>query len=92
METEINFIEDNFEDTDIVTLDTAKYLKQHGFNLATHHYYLDKNLSFVEKGLKRVKMGKRRMNHNKYDDFIYSAPTRKEFMDWIRLYHKNFNK
>lgn len=39
-------------------------------------------MSFNEKGLKRVKLGKRRMNHNKFDEFIYSAPTLEEYNKW----------
>ena len=63
---------------EVVTLEVAKQLKENGFNKPTHYYYLDKDLHFSKKGLKRVKMDKRRMNHNKYDEFIYSAPTEKE--------------
>lgn len=66
------------DDDDVVTLEKAKELKKLGFNKPTYYYYLDKDLTFVKKGLKRVKLGKRRMNHNKYDEFIYSAPTKKE--------------
>ena len=71
-----------FDKNGVVTLETAKQLKQFGFNKPTYHYYLDKNLPFVQTGLRRVKFGKRRINHNKYDEFIYSAPTRDEFKNW----------
>lgn len=71
------------ENLDIVDLETAKYLKNCGFNNPTHWYWVDKALPFVEKGLRRVKMNKRRMNHNKYDEWIYSAPTRAEFARWV---------
>jgi hypothetical protein len=67
---------------EVVTMEQAKSLKKMGFVYPTYHYYLDKDLPFVQKGLKRVKEGKRRMNHNKYDDFIYSAPTMGELKDW----------
>ena len=67
---------------DVVSLEVAKQLKKDGFNLPTYHYYLDEDLPFVEKGLKRVKLVHRRMNHNKYDEFIYSAPTQKELKKW----------
>jgi len=30
-----------------------------------------------------VKYKQRRMNHNKYDDYIYSAPTRDEVVRWV---------
>lgn len=69
----------------VVDLETAKYLKKIGFNKPTHYYWLDKHLSFVEKGLKRVKFKQRRMNHNKYDEFIYSAPTEQEVLKWLKL-------
>jgi hypothetical protein len=44
---------------------------------------LDVELSFVKPELKRVKLNKRRMNHNKYDDFIYSAPKQDELKKWL---------
>jgi hypothetical protein len=71
------------ENVDIVDLETAKYIKKLGFDTPTHWYWQDKTLPFVEKGLKRVKMGKRRMNHNKYYEWIYSAPTREELVCWV---------
>lgn len=61
---------------DIIDLNIAKRLKRNGFNVPTKYFYLDKKLSFVEPGLKWVKEGERNMNHNRYDDFIYSAPTK----------------
>jgi len=70
--------------SDVAPLELAKQLKKRGFDKPTHHYWLDKDLTFVKKGLKRVKAGKRRMNHNKYDDFIYSAPTKDEMIKWAR--------
>jgi len=76
---------------DVVDLETAKYLKSIGYNKPTYWYYLDKDLPFNRKGLKRVKLDKRRMNHNKFDDFIYSAPTREEFKIWLRKRNKNNN-
>lgn len=69
---------DVHNNTEVVDLETAKKLKLKGFNKPTHHYWLDKDLPFVKKGLKRVKLEDRRMNHNKYDEFIYSAPTKDE--------------
>ena len=71
-------------DADVVSLDTAKHLKELGFNLPTYYFYLDKDLPYVEKGLKRVNFGKRRMNHNKYDEFIYSAPPTKQAEKWLK--------
>lgn len=72
------------ENVDVVDLETAKHIKKLGFNKPTHWYWQDKALTFVEKGLKRVKYGKNRMNHNKYDEWIYSAPTREEVLGWIK--------
>ena len=70
------------ENVDVVDLETAKYIKKLGFNKPTHWYWQDKTLTFVEKGLKRVKYKQRRMNHNKCDHF-YSAPTRDELVSWV---------
>lgn len=72
------------ENVDVVDLETAKLIKNLGFNNPTHWYWQDKTLPYVEKGLKRVKHKQRRMNHNKYDDWIYSAPTREEFTHWVK--------
>lgn len=69
---------------DVVDLETAKELKKNNFSIPTHWYWQYKTLPFVESGLKRVKYGKRKMNHNKYDDFIYSAPTKEEVAVWLR--------
>jgi len=71
------------ENVDVVDLETAKYIKKFGFDKPTHWYWQDKSLPFVEKGLKRVKYKQRRRNHNKYDEWIYSAPTRDELVRWI---------
>ena len=71
------------EKVDVVDLETAKHLKKCGFDNPTHWYWQDKTLTFVEKGLKRVKYGEKRMNHNKYDEWIYSAPTREEVVSWL---------
>ena len=71
------------ENVDVVDLETAKYIKKLGFDKPTHWYWQDKTLAFVEKGLKRVKYKQKRMNHNKYDEWIYSAPTRDELMRWV---------
>ena len=67
----------------IVDLETAKYLKGVGFNHPTHWYWIDKDLKFIDKGLNRVKIDQRRMNHNKYDEWVYSAPSREEVMKYL---------
>ena len=83
-ENEIKFLNGVGIEGDIITdLESSKLIKSMGFDKPSHWYWLDKKLSFVDKGLNRVKMGKRRMNHNKYDEFIYSAPTKKEVIKWI---------
>ncbi len=71
------------ENVDVVDLNTAKKIKEMGFNEPTHWYWVDEELPFVKKGIKRVKIGKRRMRHNNYDSFIYAAPTRTEFNKWL---------
>jgi hypothetical protein len=75
----------------VVTLETAKKLKEAGFNLPTHYYYNDGVIPFVSKGLKRVKLGTRRINHNKYDDFIYSAPNKREVILFLKKYKKQIS-
>lgn len=80
------------ENVDVVDLETAKHIKKLGFNKPTHWYWQDKTLPYVEKGLKRVKHKQRRMNHNKYDEWIYSAPTRDEFLCWVNSYMRKNRK
>lgn len=78
------FIDIQFDkEVDVVTLDTAKQLKENGFNLPTHHYYMMGDFPYVTKGLKRVYEGRKRVNHNKYNSFIYSAPTREQVKKWL---------
>ena len=66
----------------IVDLELAKRLKYEGFHKPTEYYYQDKDLPYSDKGLKRNKHGKK-INNNKYDDFIYSAPTIKEGVEYL---------
>lgn len=83
---ELHFLSEvGIEKCDVVDLDSAKYLKLNGFNSPTHYYWLDTDLQFVDKGLKRVKQGSRRMNHNNYDEFIYSAPTKDDVIKWMKI-------
>ena len=63
----------NLEILDIVSLKLAKKLKKEGFSLPTKYFYQDKNILYSSKGLKHMKNNKK-LNHNKYDNFIYSAP------------------
>lgn len=70
---------------EIADLKTCMRLKKQGFDYPTYYYWLDNSdIPYVEKGLKRVKMGKKRMNHNKYDMFIYSAPSKEQVMKWLK--------
>lgn len=74
-----------FDCVDVVDLETAKYLKSIGYNKPTYYYWLDRDLVCLEKGLKRVKMKARRMNHNRFDEFIYSAPTREQYNQFMKI-------
>lgn len=85
MDNKFNFVCGvGVENVDVVDLQTAKKIKELGFCEPTYWYWQDKDLPFVEHGLKRVKYKSKRMNHNMYDDFIYSAPTRDELNDWLK--------
>ncbi len=72
-----------------VSLEKAKELKRLGFSKPVKCYYLDKDLAFVSKGFKMVKESQDSMNHNDYDDFIYSAPTWREASDFLFNLLKN---
>lgn len=71
------------EQCDIVDLEMAKFLKRNGFNKPTIYYWYDKNSSLIPKGIK-VKIGRKKINHNKYDNFIYSAPTREQVVNFLK--------
>lgn len=66
----------------ICNLELAKRLKAEGYSKPTEYYYQDKNLSYSKEGLKCTKNGEK-INHNNYDDFIYSAPTTREAVEWL---------
>ena len=66
----------------LVDLDFAKYLKSVGFNKATKYFWQDKDLSYSERGLKWNK-GKKKLNNNRFDEWIYSAPTIDEAITWL---------
>lgn len=66
----------------VVGLAMAKRLKKEGFTLPTEYYYQDKDLCFSSKGLKRTKNSVK-MNHNKYDKFVYSAPPTEQALSWL---------
>jgi hypothetical protein len=69
------------DNTPVVTLEIAKSIKAQGFDIPCKYFYQDKDLSFSKAGLKHCKNNDK-MNHNAYDDFIYSAPTMIEFLEW----------
>ncbi len=66
----------------LVSLEIAKELKSQGYHKPCEFYYLDKDLPFCPKGLGQTKHG-RKINHNRFDDFIYSAPTISEAFDYV---------
>ena len=65
-----------------VDLELAKILKEEGYSKPCEFFWQDRDLSFSPSGLKKTKNGKK-MNHNKYDDFIYSAPPLGEAISWL---------
>ena len=71
---------------EICSIHLAKAIKAKGYNKPTHYYYLDKDLPFVKKGLKSCKNDER-LNHNAFDDFVYSAPTIIEAVMFLRDEH-----
>lgn len=78
----INIMENILDDAP-VDLKLAKELKQLGFNKKTNFYYVDCNeVPYIKTDLYSLKNNKV-LNHNKYDDFIYSAPTNKIAQKWL---------
>lgn len=67
----------------VVDLDTAKSLKENGFNKKCEHFWLDRDLHFVHRGLKKTKNGQV-LNHNRSDEFIYSAPLIEVAEKWLK--------
>jgi len=65
-----------------VDLDFAKQLKAEGYWRPTEYFYQDIDLPHCKKGLKKTKNGLK-INHNNFDVFIYSAPSRREGFDYI---------
>jgi len=66
----------------VVDIELAKRLKLEGYWRPCEYFYQDKDLPYSPSGLKRTKNGER-LNHNKYDDFIYSAPTEKDGINYL---------
>lgn len=65
----------------LVSLELAKFLKNNGYDKPCNYYYQDKELSYSPKGLKSS--FKKKLNHNKYDEFIYSAPFQEDANKWL---------
>jgi len=63
----------------LISLEEAKKLKQNGYKIPCECYYLDESLLFVSKGAYSTK-NKKKINHNKFDRFTYSAPFRKDLI------------
>ena len=66
----------------VVDLELAKRLKAEGYKKPCTYFWQDKDLPYSPRGLKWCKNGKK-LNHNRFDDFIYSAPTVREAMDYL---------
>lgn len=77
------------ENTKLVDLEMAKSLKEKGYDKPCEYYFLDKDVPYVEKGLKKTKNGEL-LNHNAYDDFIYSAPSVDEGLEYLIKLNKKF--
>jgi len=65
-----------------VDLEFAKRLKAEGYSKPCEYYWQDRVLSFSPSGLKKTKNGQK-INHNQYDDFIYSAPSVREGVEYL---------
>lgn len=63
------------------SLEVAKILKILGFDKPVTFYHRTKNFRFAKAGLSKCKDDEV-LNHNEYDDFIYSAPANHEARQW----------
>ena len=75
-----------------VSLEIAKQIKKEGFNKPTIYFYLDKDLAYCTRGLNKVKENERKMNHNRFDEFVYSAPFEKDYLTWRKQQGKKLGK
>ena len=66
------------------TLEFSKVLKEIGFNKKVRAYWLDKELPHTKKGLRISTKREAFINHNAFDEFIYSAPTKEEVTNWLK--------
>lgn len=58
-----------------VSLEQAKLLKSLGYKKPCYFYYVDTDVPYVPRGMRN---SERRMNHNRYDNFVYSAPDKND--------------
>ena len=68
--------------TEVVDLETAKRLKAEGFHKPCEHFFQDIDLPYSKRGLKRTKNCEL-LDHNKFDEFIYSAPRAYAAVDFL---------
>ena len=66
----------------IVQIEVAKQLKFLGFDGKCEYFYQDVDLPYSERGLKKTKNGEL-LNHNAFDEFVYSAPNTIVAVDWM---------
>jgi hypothetical protein len=66
-----------FQNYNPVTLEEAKKLKALGYSEKCYWYYLDReDIPHVSAGLKYC--DDHFINHNEFDDFVYSAPSKSD--------------
>ena len=67
---------------ELVDLKIAKKLKELCYSIPCEYYWQEIDLPYSSSGLKKLKNNKK-LNHNKYDHFVYSAPTISDALKWI---------
>lgn len=73
--------ENNLEDV-LVDFNTAVELKKKGFDVPTNLYYQAIDLPHLPSGLRSMKKNEK-LNHNAFDDFLFSAPTYRQATVWL---------
>jgi hypothetical protein len=66
---------------DYVSFETAKLLKEKGFNERIISYY-------TESGLEGYMLGMRTTNNSQLESYFYARPTLQMAMKWLRKIHK----
>jgi hypothetical protein len=69
-------------DIGVVTLETAKQLKNDGFDVPTNFYFVDEKSTESDSGKYLLRCGKGRDNHNRKGREFYSAPSSVELERW----------